>query len=140
MQSDIEEFRQKVRAYFKDYQTSGGGEYVLYDVVLAPEDVPAALEVIKKYQPLGQGVPNPVCRINQFAVDAPFYMGADKSHIKFRARTSLLWHSAWLASMFSKGSQSPLIWWVRLARTHFRAGLPHKLCCKILSPINGPFR
>lgn len=83
MQSDIEEFRQKVRAYFKDYQTSGGGEYVLYDVVLAPEDVPAALEVIKKYQPLGQGVPNPVCRINQFAVDAPFYMGADKSHIKF---------------------------------------------------------
>ena len=64
MQSDIEEFRQKVRAYFKDYQTSGGGEYVLYDVVLAPEDVPAALEVIKKYQPLGQGVPNPVCRIN----------------------------------------------------------------------------
>ena len=83
MQSDIEEFRQKVRAYFKDYQTSGGGEYVLYDVVLAPEDVPAALEVIKKYQPLGQGVPNPVCRINQFAVNAPFYMGADKSHIKF---------------------------------------------------------
>ena len=83
MQSDIEEFRQKVRAYFKDYQTSGGGEYVLYDVVLAPEDVPAALEVIKKYQPLGQGVPNPVCRINQFSVDAPFYMGADKSHIKF---------------------------------------------------------
>lgn len=83
MQSDIEKFRQKVRAYFKDYQTSGGGEYVLYDVVLAPEDVPAALEVIKKYQPLGQGVPNPVCRINQFAVDAPFYMGADKSHIKF---------------------------------------------------------
>lgn len=83
MQSDIEEFRQKVRAYFKDYQTSGGGEYVLYDVVLAPEDVPAALEVIKKYQPLGQGAPNPVCRINQFAVDAPFYMGADKSHIKF---------------------------------------------------------
>ena len=83
MQSDIEEFRQKVRAYFKDYQTSGGGEYVLYDVVLAPEDVPAALEVIKKYQPLGQGVPNPVCRINQFAVDAPFYMGEDKSHIKF---------------------------------------------------------
>lgn len=83
MQSDIEEFQQKVRAYFKDYQTSGGGEYVLYDVVLAPEDVPAALEVIKKYQPLGQGVPNPVCRINQFAVDAPFYMGADKSHIKF---------------------------------------------------------
>lgn len=83
MQSDIEEFRQKVRAYFKDYQTSGGGEYVLYHVVLAPEDVPAALEVIKKYQPLGQGVPNPVCRINQFAVDAPFYMGADKSHIKF---------------------------------------------------------
>ena len=83
MQSDIEEFRQKVRTYFKDYQTSGGGEYVLYDVVLAPEDVPAALEVIKKYQPLGQGVPNPVCRINQFAVDAPFYMGADKSHIKF---------------------------------------------------------
>ena len=83
MQSDIEEFRQKVRAYFKDYQTSGGGEYVLYDVVLAPEDVPAALEVIKKYQPLGHGVPNPVCRINQFAVDAPFYMGADKSHIKF---------------------------------------------------------
>lgn len=83
MQSDIEEFRQKVRAYFKDYQTSGGGEYVLYDVVLAPEDVPAALEVIKKYQPLGQGVPNPVCRINQFAVDAPFNMGADKSHIKF---------------------------------------------------------
>lgn len=83
MQSDIEEFRQKVRAYFKDYQTSGGGEYVLYDVVLAPEDVPAALEVIKRYQPLGQGVPNPVCRINQFAVDAPFYMGADKSHIKF---------------------------------------------------------
>lgn len=83
MQSDIEEFWQKVRAYFKDYQTSGGGEYVLYDVVLAPEDVPAALEVIKKYQPLGQGVPNPVCRINQFAVDAPFYMGADKSHIKF---------------------------------------------------------
>lgn len=83
MQSDIEEFRQKVRAYFKDYQTSGGGEYVLYDVVLAPEDVPVALEVIKKYQPLGQGVPNPVCRINQFAVDAPFYMGADKSHIKF---------------------------------------------------------
>lgn len=83
MQSDIEEFRQKVRAYFKDYQTSGGGEYILYDVVLAPEDVPAALEVIKKYQPLGQGVPNPVCRINQFSVDAPFYMGADKSHIKF---------------------------------------------------------
>lgn len=83
LQSNIEEFRQKVRAYFKDYQTSGGGEYVLYDVVLAPEDVPAALEVIKKYQPLGQGVPNPVCRINQFAVDAPFYMGADKSHIKF---------------------------------------------------------
>lgn len=83
MQSDIEEFRQKVRAYFKDYQTSGGGEYVLYDVVLAPEDVPAALDVIKKYQPLGQGVPNPVCRINRFAVDAPFYMGADKSHIKF---------------------------------------------------------
>lgn len=83
LESDIEEFRQKVRAYFKDYQTSGGGEYVLYDVVLAPEDVPAALEVIKKYQPLGQGVPNPVCRINQFAVDAPFYMGADKSHIKF---------------------------------------------------------
>ena len=83
MQRDIEEFRQKVRAYFKNYQTSGGGEYVLYDVVLAPEDVPAALEVIKKYQPLGQGVPNPVCRINQFAVDAPFYMGADRSHIKF---------------------------------------------------------
>lgn len=83
LESDIEEFRQKVRVYFKNYQTSGGGEYVLYDVVLAPEDVPAALEVIKKYQPLGQGVPNPVCRINQFAVDAPFYMGADKSHIKF---------------------------------------------------------
>ena len=83
MQSDIEEFRQKVRAYFKDYQTSDGGEYVLYDVVLAPEDVPAALEVIKKYQPLGQGVPNPVCRINRFVVDAPFYMGADRSHIKF---------------------------------------------------------
>lgn len=83
MQRDIEEFRQKVRVYFKNYQTSGGGEYVLYDVVLAPEDVPAALDVIKKYQPLGQGVPNPVCRINRFAVDAPFYMGADKSHIKF---------------------------------------------------------
>ncbi len=83
MQSDIEEFRQKVQTYFKNYQTSGGGEYVLYDVVLPPEDVPAALEVIKKYQPLGQGVPNPVCRINQFSVDIPFYMGADKSHIKF---------------------------------------------------------
>ncbi len=83
MQSDIEEFRQKVQTYFKNYQTSGGGEYVLYDVVLAPEDVSAALEVIKKYQPLGQGVPNPVCRINQFSVDIPFYMGADKSHIKF---------------------------------------------------------
>lgn len=83
LESGIEEFRQKMRAYFKDYQTSSGGEYVLYDVVLAPEDVPAALEVIKKYQPLGQGVPNPVCRINQFSVDAPFYMGADKSHIKF---------------------------------------------------------
>lgn len=83
MQRDIEEFRQKVRVYFKNYQTSGGGEYVLYDVVLAPEDVPAALDVIKKYQPLGQGVPNPVCRINRFAVDAPFYMGADRSHIKF---------------------------------------------------------
>lgn len=82
-QSDIEEFRQRVRAYFKDYQTSSSGEYVLYDVVLTPEDVPAALEVIKKYQPLGQGVPNPVCRINQFTVDAPFYMGTDKSHIKF---------------------------------------------------------
>lgn len=83
MQSDIEEFRQKVRTYFKVYQTSNGGEYVLYDVVLSPEDMSAALETIKKYQPLGQGVPNPVCRINQFAVDAPFYMGADKSHIKF---------------------------------------------------------
>lgn len=82
-QSDVEEFRQRVRAYFKEYQTTGGGEYVLYDVVLSPEDVPMALEAIKKYQPLGQGVPNPVCRINRFAVDTPFYMGADRSHIKF---------------------------------------------------------
>lgn len=83
MQSDVEKFQEKVRAYFQEHRTSSGGEYVLYDVELTPDEVPAALETIKKYQPLGQGVPAPVCRINQFAVDAPFYMGADKSHVKF---------------------------------------------------------
>lgn len=140
MQSDIEEFRQKVRAYFKDYQTSGGGEYVLYDVVLAPEDVPAALEVIKKYQPLGQGFPIRCAASISLRSMLRSIWEQTSLISNSRARTSLLWHSAWLASMFSKGSQSPLIWWVRLARTHFRAGLPHKSCCKTSNPINGLFR
>lgn len=77
------EFQTRVAEYYNRVCDACGGEYVKYDVELRPEDVPEALEAIKKFQPFGNGVPKPVCRINGIPAENNFLMGSDKSHIKF---------------------------------------------------------
>lgn len=99
LEERIPELMKRVRAYYWEQAAqSTGGEYIEYDVDLAPEDVQSALQVIKKYQPFGHGVPKPVCRVNGFPVQDIFRMGADKSHIKFT-------HPAFSAVAFGKAQQ-----------------------------------
>lgn len=83
LSDNVQELQKRVSEYYGMYSDTCGGEYVLYDVELRPEDVPSALETIKKFRPYGNGVPKPVCRINGVQADNVFLMGADKSHIKF---------------------------------------------------------
>lgn len=82
-EENIGDLQTRAAEYYNRVSDTCGGEYVQYDVELRPEDVPEALETIKKFQPFGNGVPKPVCRINGIPADNNFLMGADKSHIKF---------------------------------------------------------
>lgn len=82
-QEQVDELRRRVRAYYTQAGQQAGGQYIQYDLEITPDAVTSALAVIKMYQPMGHGVPNPIFRINGLPVDSPFLMGSDKSHIKF---------------------------------------------------------
>lgn len=78
----VKEFRQAAREYCKNLGMQEGGEYIQYDVVLRPDEVPEAMATMKRYKPFGQGVPKPVCMIQDFQVRDVFEMGTDKTHVK----------------------------------------------------------
>lgn len=79
----LEEFRERAAKLAQDANVTG--EYIQYDVELSPLDVSDAMRTIKQFQPLGQGVPNPVCKICKFNATGTFTMGKTKSDIKFNS-------------------------------------------------------
>ena len=55
---------------------------LLYDVELSQETVFRSMRALNRFEPLGHGVPNPVCVIRNVEVQDVAYMGQDKNTVK----------------------------------------------------------
>lgn len=66
----------------------GYDDTIFYNMVIDPEEIPAILNTMKRFEPFGEGVPKPVFVLTGFTPTAQngcFYrtMGSNKEHIKF---------------------------------------------------------
>lgn len=48
-------------------------ETLYYDIELDANDIPAFLKEMSMYEPFGQGNPKPICKVNHFICDEPFF-------------------------------------------------------------------
>ena len=78
--------RSNLDAFIRDIKQSCSIQTVcsnlLYDVELSQETVFRSMRALNRFEPLGHGVPNPVCVIRNVDVQDVAYIGSDKNTVK----------------------------------------------------------
>ena len=76
---NIEEFTESVKLYDRGVVPT---HRLLYDVEISYSEVVSSMAVLKRLEPLGKGVENPVCFVRDIPVSEVYYLGSDKTTVK----------------------------------------------------------